>query len=550
MAEEAESSLGETLELVSGALRRRRWWILSSVCTIPLLTLAVLSYIPNRYKSEATLLVVQQQVPQRYVVPNSTTDITSELQAMKQEVLSRSQLLEIIRKFGLYSKSAKRLAPEQLVEKMLTDIEIIPIEAAPTRKDFDAFKISFTGENPVVAQEVTNMLTSLFIQENLKNRQEQATNTTNFLDEQLSAAKAKLAEQEERLRDFKTKNLGELPEQQQGNLGILTSLQTQLQNTMATMSRAEEQRVYLQSLLSGYEARGSAATPGAPAPTFRAADPGRRQGPLEAAQDQVTKLEEQRAQLLTQWTPQYPGVVRLEAELSAARAKLEGLKASEENRQRLAAQAAATQGTEAPAPNAVSATDDPAVAQLKGQLEANRLEIENLKKDEAKFKTGLAEYTQRLNLTPVREQELTGILREYDLQKLNYSDLLSKELQSRLATNLEKQQGGQQFRLIDPPSLPAVPSSPKRDKINLGGLAGGLVIGLALAFLMEMKDPSLHVEHQVAKRFPAPLVVSIPMVISPAERRSRNWRRSFEVLAGSVFLLILCAAEFYVYKHT
>src|SRR5277367_2672578 len=117
MAEEAESSLGEIVELVSGTLRRRRWWILSSVCTIPLLTLAVLSFIPNRYKSEATLLVVQQQVPQRYVVPNSTTDITSELQAMKQEVLSRSQLLEIIRKFGLYSKSAKRLAPEQLVEK-------------------------------------------------------------------------------------------------------------------------------------------------------------------------------------------------------------------------------------------------------------------------------------------------------------------------------------------------------------------------------------------------------------------------------------------------
>jgi polysaccharide chain length determinant protein (PEP-CTERM system associated) len=462
---------------------------------------------------------------------------------MKQEVLSRSRLLEIIRKFGLYKRAATSSAPEKLIETMLKDIEIIPIEAAPARRDFNAFRISFTGESPIVAQEVTNTLTLLFIQENLKTRQEQATNTTNFLDEQLTAAKAKLAEQEEHLRDFKTKYLGELPEQQQGNLGILTSMQSQLQNTMATMSRAQEQRAYLESLLSGYEARSSVAAATGAAAISRPADASRRAGPIEVAQDEVTRLEGRRAELLTQLTPRHPDVVLIEASLSAARARLDALKASAEKRDRLVtARSATAQAEEAPFHTVISAADDPAVAQIKGQLEANRLEIENLKKDEAKFKAGLAEYEQRLNLTPVREQQLTGILREYDLQKLNYSDLLSKELQSRLATNLEKQQGGQQFRLIDPPSLPAVPSSPKRDKINLGGLAGGLVLGLALAFLMEMKDPSFHSEQQLTKRFAAPLVVSIPLVITPAERRSRIWRRPFELLAGCVFLLILCAA--------
>jgi polysaccharide biosynthesis transport protein len=549
MAEEAEINLGEMAEFACGTLVRRRWWILSSVFIVPLLTLVGLHFVPNQYKSEATLLVVQQQVPQRYVVPNSTTDITSELQAMKQEVLSRSQLLEIIRKFGLYKQATTRIAPEQLIEKMLKNIEIIPIEAAPTRKDFDAFKISFTGESPVVAQEVTNTLTSLFIQENLKTRQEQANNTTNFLDEQLASAKAKLAEQEEKLRDFKTQYLGQLPEQQQGNLGILTSMQSQLQNTITAMSRAQEQRAYLESLLSGYQARGSAALLLGSTSGSRTADPGKRRGPLEAAQDEVARLEEQVADLRVRFTAQHPDVVNADAALTAAKAKLEGLRALAEKQERLAAQAAA-QGSHGAAPSIVNAVDEPAVAQLKGQLEANRLEIENLKKDETKFKAGLAEYEQRLNLTPVREQQLTGILREYDLQKLNYSDLLSKELQSRLATNLEKQQGGQQFRLIDPPSLPMVPSSPKRVKINLGGLAAGLGLGLALALLMEMKDPSFHSETRFAKRFPAPLVVSIPLVVSTAERRSRNWIRSFEVVAGCVFLLVLCAAEFYVLKHT
>lgn len=552
MAEEAESNLGELVERAVGTLRRRRWWISSSVCAVPLLTLGVLNFVPNRFKSEATLLVVQQQVPQRYVVPNSTTDITSELQAMKQEVLSRAQLLEIIRKFGLYKQASARSAPEQLIENMLKDIEIVPIEAAPTRKDFDAFKISFTAESPIVAQEVTNTLTSLFIRENLKNRQEQATNTTNFLDEQLAAAKIKLAEQEEKLRDFKTQYLGELPEQQQGNLGILTSLQSQLQNTMATMSRAQEQRAYLESLLSGYDARGSGVpSTGGSVSVGRPSGSARPNGPVEVAQDEVTRIEVRQTDLLRHFTPQHPDVVQIEAALSAARARLDVLKSSAEKQERLAAQTAAAQVGQPSAPKlAVSAGDDPAVSQIKGQLEANRLEMENLKKDETKFKTGLAEYERRLNLTPVREQQLTGILREYELEKMNYSDLLSKELQSKLATNLEKQQGGQQFRLIDPPSLPTVPSSPKRDKINLGGLAGGLVIGLTLAFFMEMKDPSFHNEQQLTKRFAAPLIVSIPLVLSPTERRSRIWRRSFELVTGSVFLLVLCAAEFYVLRHT
>jgi polysaccharide biosynthesis transport protein len=551
---EDESSFGELLELVRGTVLRRRWWILASICVTPVLTLVILSFIPNSYKSEATLVVVQQQVPERYVVPNSTTDITSELQAMKQEVLSRSQLQEIIRKFGLYKKVAARLAPEQIVEKMLRDIEIVPIEAAPTRKDFDAFKISFTTDNPLVAQQVTSTLTSLFIREDLKTREQQATNTTNFLDEQLASAKAKLSELEEKLRDFKTQYLGELPEQQSGNLGILASLQTQLQNTMATISRAQEQRVYLQSLLSGMEARDSARVASAATgaiPSVRSADPNRRPGPLEAAQDEVSRLEAERTALLSRLTPHHPDVIRIDDQLASANSRLEKLRLAAARREAAVAQAAVAEGSKAsPVPTVVSATDDPAVAQLKGQLEANRLEIENLTKDQEKFKAGLAEYEKRLNLTPVREQQLTGILREYDLQKTNYSDLLSKELQSKLATNLEKQQGGQQFRLIDPPSLPVVPSSPKREKINLGGLAGGIVLGLALAFLMEMKDPSLHSEQQLLKCFPSPLVVSIPLVILPAEQRSRNWKRSFEWLGGCVVLLVVCVAEFYAYRHT
>ena len=250
---EVEGDLSETLNQVRSAVTRRRWWILLPASLTTFATLLVLSRVPNRYTSEATLLVVQQQVPQRYVLPTTTTDIREALQATTQEVLSRTRLLQMIDEFGLYTTERKRLSPEGLLELMRHDIGIEPIEGQSAQKDVNSFKISFISNNPQLAQEVTSKLTSLFIEQNLVTREHQATTTTNFLQEQLEATKNRLSEAEEQVRSFKMQNLGELPEQQQGNLAILSGLQSQLQNTMSSLSRAQEQREYLKSL-SAYRA--------------------------------------------------------------------------------------------------------------------------------------------------------------------------------------------------------------------------------------------------------------------------------------------------------
>ena len=253
---EEESSIGELLARLADIVVRQRWWIVGTAATVVLGTIGVVLQLPNRYTSSATLVVVQQQIPQRYVVPNSATDVTSALEAIKQEVLSRPRLLKMIGDFGLYPKERRRLAPEDVIALMLKNIDIIPQASNPQNRerDYDAFKIVFTTENALLAQQVTGTLTSLFINENLRTREEQATNTTNFLHEQLEAKRQKLEEQEERLRNFKMQHVGELPEQQQGNLGILGGLQNQLQNTTSGLNRARQQRAYLQSLLDAYGA--------------------------------------------------------------------------------------------------------------------------------------------------------------------------------------------------------------------------------------------------------------------------------------------------------
>ena len=537
--EEAQSNLGEMIERVTQIVVRRRWWIIMAVCLTPIATIAALSLIPDRYTSEATLVVVQQQVPQRYVVPNDTTSMAVALEAMKQEILSRQQLQRIVQEFGLYPQQSKRLAPEEITKLMLRDIGIEPLTSDPMQqRDLNSFRISFITENPVVAQQVTSKLTSLFIQENLKTREEQASNTTSFLHDHVETAKRILEAQEQRLRDFKMQYLGELPEQQQGNLGVLSSLQSQLQNTGSGMSRAQEQRVYLESLLSGYQAM---AAQNVALPTSPTGAPVRSLTPLETAQNEVDRLQTQKASLLVRFTPQHPDVIRISHDLEAAQVTLQRLKAA-------AAAKAAPAGEPQVARQPANGVENPAVAQLKSQLEANRVEVANLTKEQDRLKAAMAQYQSRLNLTPVREQQLTGLLRDYDLQKKDYEDLVNKELQSQLATNLEKNQGGRQFRLVDPPSLPVVPTSPKRLKINLGGLAGGVVLGLALAFWMELRDRSFHTEKDLGQEFAAPIVVSIPLIFTQAEERRRNRSRTLQWIAASAMLIVVSAMEFYAQR--
>jgi hypothetical protein len=209
-------------------------------------------------------------------------------------------------------------------------------------------------------------------------------------------------------------------------------------------------------------------------------------------------------------------------------------------------------GSPAGAPNGNAPpekTEDASIAQVKSQLEANRLEIENLAKEEKQANATISEYQSRLNLTPVREQQLSGLLRDYELSQKEYQDLLGKDQQSQLAMSLEKRQGGQQFRVAESASLPTLPSSPKRLKIALGGAAGGILLGIALAVLAEFRNPKLYEETEVNRRFSVPLVVGIPLLLAPAEERVRTRKRIFEWFGGSVLTAGVLAAELFVYLH-
>ena len=546
--QEPEGDLGEIVVRFFGALVRHRWWFLATAATAIIATAVVLAILPNRYTSQATIVVVQQSVPERYVVPTATTDLNRVLEAMMQEVLSRPQLLSLIDEFGLYREERKQLPPEVILSRMRGDIDVKPLDplsGSGGQKDLNAFKISFTAGAPQVAQEVTSRLTSIFIQTNLKSRARQATNTTSFLHEQLEATKAKLTAQEQKLKDFKMEYLGTLPQQEQGNLAILASMQAQLQHTDDSLNRAQQQKVYLESMLDGYRRLASQSASLASSQASPAAPP---VTPLDTARANLSRLQTKDAELRTTYGAQYPEVVEIDRQIAAAQAAIETLKAAKP-----------ATGDEAksdkpgtskpPGASPAAAQDTASVAQIESQLEANRLEIENLGNDEKQLRGKIATYQDRLNLTPVREQQLAGLMRDDELLKKEYSDLLSKELESQLATNLEEQQGGQQFRLIDPPSLPTVPSNPKRGKIAAGGAAAGIFLGLALALFIDSKDHSFHREKDLLRAQRFPIVVSLPMVLTVREQHLHKWRRSVEWFAGAAIAVSVSAAGMYMYLH-
>ncbi len=545
MAEE-ERSFNETLGSLLRLVTKRGWLVLVTACGVALAGLAVIHKLPNQYTSEATILVIRQQVPERYVVPTSTSDINAALNALKQEVLSRTRLTKIIADFDLYQDPNKHVAPETLVDLMLRNTEIEPIIDNPNRRDFDAFKISFVAGSPALAQSVVGSLTSMFINEHLRSRSEQANTTTNFLRDQVTAKARQLQEQEQKLRDFKLQHIGELPEQQAGNLGILSGLQGQLQSTTANLGRAQERRVYLETLLNSYK-RPPATIPALPMAGI-AAPSNRPLTPLEAAQNEVARIQAERTSLLNRnYTPDHPDVARKNRELAQAEDVVKRLRSSVSARPREESGSAAGR-TAAPAVSADIA-DDPATAQLKSQLESNRLEIENLSKEEKRLKAAIAQYESRLNQTPVREQQEAGITRETEALRQEYAELQKKEQDSQLATNLEKEQVGQQFRLVDPPSLPLLPSKPKRLQLSLGAVGAGFVFGLALVLFLEMRDTSFRSEKDLSKRFSPPFIIGVPDLPTPGERVHRKWLAAVQWMTSAAMFCIVLAAEYYFYRH-
>ncbi len=526
MAEQVEEQNGETLDVqyYLGIVRRRHFHFLIPFFVAWIAVWIASWVMPSRYQSSTLILVEQPTMPKDYVTPNINDDLQQRMQSITQQILSRTNLLHIIDQYHLYTREHAEPTPDDKLAAMRKDIAIELVRDA--RGQITAFNVSYMSRDPHMAQVVTGELTNLFINENLEVRQRQSEDTTQFLSSQLDAARKDLADQEDRVRQFKAQHVGEMPGQLASNLQILQGLQAQLQTAEDSLNAARQQKVYLQTLADQYKTLQG---------PVRSAD-GTPVG-LPAMDQQLQKLRSQLADLSSRYTDQHPDVRKLRDEIGKTEKLREQLLVSLRNRP--------SDGTAPSLAGATDATQATMLAPIESQLRSNQLEITNREHAITALKARIEEYQARLNQEPIREQQLADLTRGYDQSKANYDSLLKKKNESSMATSMELLQQGERFRVVDPPSLPERPEFPNRLKFCAIGLGLGLALGVVVAGAFEMLDDRLHSAREIRKLLPVEVVGEIPAIVSDSDRHAAQQRLWFTwAVTAIVFASILLGSAF------
>lgn len=471
-------------------LRRRIWYLVIPFLVVMIGTVSYAMFAPRLYKSSTLVLVTPQKVPESFVQTTVTSRIEERLQSISQEVMSRTRLEQVINEFGLYQKESKQLSREEVVERMQKDIKV----ELPTKRDEKGyFTISYIGKDPNVVTAIANRLASLFIEENLRFREQQAVGTTEFLASELTAKRTKLEELEKALTQYKRQHMGELPEQRDTNLRILEQLQNLYQRAGENIRAAQDRKLFLQKQLSDLElpssGSGSAVssrTPGRPSyssssNSMYSSSGGETGGSYESQKDSLTKQLED---LRSKYTESHPDVIVTKKKLADLETKKD----------------------------IYDIKKDPRYRELKNQLSMTDIEIKRFQAEEANIGGQISRYRARIENVPSREQEMASLTREYQNTKEAHEQLMKKSQDAQQSENLERRQKGEQFRVIDPARVPEKPFSPDIPKVLLIGFVISLGCSFGGAIIREQMDRSFHDAGDVEVTLGLRVLATIPRI--------------------------------------
>ncbi len=501
-------------------VRRRIWWILIPFAVIAAGTAAVARKLPDRYYSFALVRVVPQQVPDEYVKSQQTESIQDRLNAMQAQVLSRTRLERVINDVNLYPEERRKGILEDVIQQMRNDIDYGVLKG-------DVFRVGYTGSNPRTVQKVAETLAGFFINDSASDQTTLVEGTSQFLEAQVEDARRRLTEKEKELQAYRTKFSGQLPTQLESNLQAQVNVQGQIREFSDTINQAQNRRLLLESQAKDLESQASGADgPGsmpAMSATGDAVQGGTLMQQLEYAKGQLDLLQKH-------YTDAQPDVRRLKGIVADLQAKVD---AEALTRPVSAEPTPAVSSAELARQKRLKETRDQ-IAQLDKQIAAAQAEVKQLR-------ANTDELQRRIDAVPERESQMTEMMRDYATLTNTYNGLLVKREDSKLATDLQTRQIGEQFKILDPARIPERPNSPNRPMINLGGMAAGLAIGLALVALLEYRDRSFTTDEEIISLLALPVLAVVPMMESNDERR-RGRRRRLYVGLGLGSTVVGCLA--------
>jgi polysaccharide chain length determinant protein (PEP-CTERM system associated) len=502
-------------------LYRKKGLIIAVFVVVSLLAAYLATILPDIYRSSTLIVVTPQRLPASFVTSTVTMDLEERMQSIVQEILSVTQLDKIIQEFNLYPSDTKGSNLRDRVENLRKSIKV-DFRRNNTRDSMTVFQLSFESGNPEKARQVTHRLATLFIDQNLQVREQQAIGTKAFMNAEVERLRKELEQQETVVNQYKAGHLYELPDQLDTNLRTLEQLRRELEANNLRLSTLQERKGTLQKqsvesdILKVDALSGSVVIQG--------------DGITQSVQLEVKKKELD--SLLQRYSSRHPDVIRLQKEIQSLEAEIVNTSSSKTTNTTNSAKVA----------TAIS----PLKQVLQKQVTDIDSEIQALRSQAEGIRNQIGILQARVNNAPVRAIELSRVSRGYEITLKKYQDLLAKSLESELSENMEKNKKGEQFRILDPANLPLRPARPNRLMIVLVGLASGLAGGLALAFLWDNLDTSFKRGEEISAYVNLPLLVTIPALITRdtvlEQRRAQGLlvMASIGILAvGAVFVRIL-----------
>ena len=537
------------------AVKKRKTGILVIVITVFVISALVAFLLPPVYKSSATILIEQQEIPQELVMSTVTSYASERIQTIQARVMSRANLMEIVDKYSLYEDERKLETTEEIIERMQEDVglEIISAEVVDPRTGRPssatiAFSLSYEGENPDNVQRVANELTSLYLNENLKSRTQKAEDTSYFFQQETARLAGLIAELEQKLALFKEQNADMLPELQQLNLQMLQRKETEIANLEARLNTLEEKRFYL----SGQLAQIDPANPAIPGAELRLKqleadyasararysadhpDVQKLQREIEALKRevggsdssdaiaaQIVELRAELARSTQKYTPEHPDVIRLKEKIASLNDELARLQSRSED------------------DYYQSQPDNPAYITLQAQLAGVESEMKSVMQQREKMIADIMELETNMLKAPQVEREYRALTRDYENAVAEYQDTRAKQSRADVARQLESEKKGERFTLIDPPALPEEPVSPNRPAILFLGFVFSLGSGLGFAFVADAVSGAVRGARNIQMMLGAAPLAVIPYQLNMADVHKRKKLQKRTILVG---LLAIIAA--------
>jgi hypothetical protein len=400
---------------------------------------------------------------------------------------------------------------------------------------------------------VASRLGSFFIEESIRSREVMGQETSTFLASQLEETRKKLEEQEEKIKQYKNQFGGELPQQEHANLNRLQRLQDQIKNNSDSVARLQDRKMLLEAQIANIGRNTRELVAQDPKLDPRQ-DP--KQDPKQDSWEAVTsndptsprkllsematrkkKLED----LSRKYTPLHPAVVQARQDVEQLERTIGMLRQSENKSDEVSSGNADDGSPLQSRPDLRNMDwDREELQRLRKQINTIDLETVALKRENADKAITIDEIQRKIERLPQREQEIIALMRGYDNIKKSYEDLLSKQLNARVAQKLEEKQKEERFKVLEPANLPSVPFKPERLKVLALALIASLVVGVGWAIVLELLDPTLRGLRDFRNFFDLPVLASLPLI------QDDRYKRQFVVRRAAVVGGLVSIAGAYV----